>query len=176
MNRRKCGCHISSSQWSLWDGCQTLPIDPKACFYRGGLDFGHRNQLFVVRHDRFRAVAGQGLRRKGRLSKPVQRRRSSAEVAELAELYLSASSIAALTSRFHIHRTVVLGPLRRYGIAGRRSIHQLTDSDIVKAAGQHRFDPSLATVAAEYRVHERTITREFRPAGVPLGPSRGWNP
>ena len=101
---------------------------------------------------------------------------SSAEVPELAELYLSGSSIVVLTSRFHIHRTTVLSHMQRYGIAGRRPMRKLTNSDIVKAAGQCRLGPSLATVAAEYGVHGSTITREFRAAGVPVRPRREWNP
>ncbi len=113
---------------------------------------------------------------KGRLSNPVQRRLSSSEVSELAELYLSGSSITALTSRFHIHRTTVLSHLQRHGIARRPSKRKLTDADIEKAADRYRHGLSLARIAAEYDVCEVTITPELRMAGVPIRPRRGWNP
>ena len=56
---------------------------------------------------------------KGRLSIPVQRRLSEAEIDELIYCHGAGTSIAALARCFEVHRTTVIVHLERAGLARR---------------------------------------------------------
>jgi AraC-like DNA-binding protein len=49
------------------------------------------------------------------------------------------------------------------------------DAVVVEAAVEYLAGHSLTTVATEFKVHARTLAREFRKAGVAIRPRRGWN-
>ena len=50
----------------------------------------------------------------------------------------------------------------------------MTDVQVAEAAARYRDGQSLATVADKFKVDTRTLSREFRKAGVPIRPRRGW--
>ena len=111
---------------------------------------------------------------KGRLSNPVQRRLTSAEIEQLIHLYREGASIDALARRYKIHRTTVIHHLDRAGIARRRVVRKMTDASVALAAERHAQGASLALVASEFAVHERTLARELLRAGTSIRPRRGW--
>ena len=65
---------------------------------------------------------------------------------------------------------------QRAGIARRRVVRKMTDESVAEAAARYERGASLAKVAGAVGVHERTITREFRRAGVSIRPRRNWRP
>jgi DNA-binding NarL/FixJ family response regulator len=113
---------------------------------------------------------------KGRLSNPIQRRLSGTEIAMLADLYICGSSIREIACRFGIHRTTVLNHLEARGVSRRRMVRKMSDAQVIEAASRYASGRSLFSVASDFEVHEQTLTREFRKAGVPIRPRRGWNP
>ncbi len=56
----------------------------------------------------------------------------------------------------------------------RRVVRKMTDALVAEAAARYRDGHSLATVAGEFNVDTRTLGREFRKAGIPIRPRRGW--
>jgi len=110
---------------------------------------------------------------KGRLSNPVQRRLSEAEIDELIYLYAAGTSIAALARCFEVHRTTVIGHLERAGVARRRVVRKMTDGSVALAASRYEQAKSLAFVADEFGVDARTLAREFRRAGTSIRLRRG---
>lgn len=112
----------------------------------------------------------------GRLSNPVQRRLSQAEIEHLIHLYRDGASIERLARRYEVHRTTVMHHLDQAGITRRRVVRKMTDESVAVAAARYEQGASLAKVAAAFGVHERTITRAFRKAGVSIRPRRGWCP
>ena len=66
--------------------------------------------------------------------------------------------------------------LDQAGITRRRVVRKMTDESVAVAAARYEQGASLAKVAGAFGVHERTITREFRKAGVSIRPRRGWCP
>ena len=111
---------------------------------------------------------------RGRLSNPVQRRLSSAEIEQLIRLYREGASIDGLARRYEVHRTTVIHHLDQAGIARRRVVRKMNDESVALAAARYEQGASLAVVAAEFGVHQRTLARELRQAGTPIRPRRGW--
>ena len=54
-------------------------------------------------------------------------------------------------------------------------LRRLTDAEIKQVIQQYRAGASLAVVAGAFGLHDRTLAREFRRAGVPIRPRRGWH-
>ena len=52
----------------------------------------------------------------------------------------------------------------------------MTDDSVALAAAQYEAGSSLAVVASAFGVHERTLAREFRWAGVSIRFRPGWRP
>jgi len=50
----------------------------------------------------------------------------------------------------------------------------MTDSMVARASERYAEGLSLVEVAAEYDVHERTLAREFRRAGLSIRQRNGW--
>ena len=73
-----------------------------------------------------------------------------------------------------MHRTTVIHHLDDAGVARRRVVRKITDEAVTQAAARYLEGASLATVAAEFGVHIRTLAREFRQAGVTIRLRRGW--
>jgi lambda repressor-like predicted transcriptional regulator len=111
---------------------------------------------------------------RGRLSNPVQRRLSRAEIEQLTHLYREGASIDALARQYEVHRTTLIHRLDRAGIARRRVVRKMTDKSVALAAARYARGASLALVASEFGVHQRTLAREFRRAGAPIRARRGW--
>ncbi len=72
---------------------------------------------------------------KGRLSNPVQRRLSEAEIQDLIRRYDKGESIDALARDCEVHRTTVMGHLKRAGVERRRQVRKMTDNAV--AGRQH---------------------------------------
>jgi hypothetical protein len=53
-------------------------------------------------------------------------------------------------------------------------VRKMTDALVAQAAAMYFVGHSLATVANRFKVDTRTLGREFRKAGVPIRPRRGW--
>ena len=110
----------------------------------------------------------------GRLSNPVQRRLSDAEIDDLIHRYGERASIDALARRYEVHRTTIIGHLDRAGVTRRRVVRKMTDVSVARAAARYGEGASLAVAAQEFGVHGRTLAREFRRAGVSIRARRGW--
>lgn len=110
---------------------------------------------------------------KGRLSNPVQRRLSAAELEQLIHLYRQGLSIDALACRYEVDRTTVIHHLDRAGIARRRVVRKMTDESVTLAAARYEQGASLTLVANEFGVHQRTLAIELRRAGVSIRPRKG---
>jgi len=129
--------------------------------------------LVVGAEARDSGCAAGSLEQKGRLSNPVQRRLSDADIGQLSQQYIAGESIDALARRYEVHRTTIIGHLDRAGIARRRVVRKMTDDSVASAATLYGKGSPLAMVAHEYGVHARTLAREFRRAGLPIRPRRG---
>jgi AraC-like DNA-binding protein len=114
------------------------------------------------------------LEEKEQLSNPVQRRLSPSVVDAFAHLHEEGTSIVALARRYCAHRTTVIRHLDQQGVPRRRVIRKLTDSHVAQASMRYADGLSLADVASDSNVHERTLAREFRRAGTPIRGRRGW--
>ena len=112
---------------------------------------------------------------RGRLSNPVQRRLSRADIEQLIQLYRDGASIDELARRYEVHRTTVIHHLDQAGIARRRLVRKMTDDSVALAAARYEKGASLAVVASEFGVHQRTLARELRRAGASIRPRRGWH-
>jgi hypothetical protein len=80
---------------------------------------------------------------------------STATVDDLVRDYLAGSSIDSLAAQLGVNRTTIIHHLDRRGIKRRQTVRKMTDHVDVDA---------------------RTLAREFRRAGVPIRPRRGWPP
>jgi transposase-like protein len=112
---------------------------------------------------------------RGRLSNPVQRRLSQAEIEQLSQLYREGMSTNGLARRYEVHRTAVIHHLDQAGITRRRVVRKMTDESVAQAAVRYEQGASLAVVASEFGVHQRTLVRELRRADVSIRPRRGWS-
>jgi AraC-like DNA-binding protein len=104
----------------------------------------------------------------------LQRRLSAADVDQLCASYVSGKSIDELARSYGVNRTTIISHLDKEGVPRRRAVRKMTDSLVADAALIYRGGHSLKTVAAEFNVDTRTLSREFRKAGVPIRPRRGW--
>ena len=73
-----------------------------------------------------------------------------------------------------VNRTTIIKHLDQHGVPRRRVVSKMTDALVAEAAVMYLDGHSLATVANEFKVDTRTLGREFRKAGVPIRPRRGW--
>ncbi len=112
---------------------------------------------------------------KRRLSNPVQRRLSRAEIEALIVRYREGASIDGLARLYEVHRTTVIHHLNQAGIARRRVVRKLTDESVARAAARYEEGASLAVVASQFGVHQRTLASELRRAGALIRPRRGWH-
>lgn len=110
---------------------------------------------------------------RGRLSNPVQRRLSAADIGDLCHLYSAGRSIDSLARQYGVNRTTIITHLDRSGIERRRVARKMPDDAVARAAKRYSEGAPLAVVANEFDVHARTLAREFRQAGVSIRPRRG---
>jgi AraC-like DNA-binding protein len=103
----------------------------------------------------------------------VQRRLSRTEIEQLVGQYRHGSSIDTLSRRYEIHRTTVMHHLGQSDVARRTVARKLNDETVALAAAPYEQGASLADVSNAFGVHERTLAREFRLAGVATRPRRG---
>jgi len=118
-------------------------------------------------------LAGGLSEQRGRLSNPVQRRLSEAEIGELVSRYREGASVTALARRYKMHRTTILGHLDRAGVARRRVPRKMTDRTVRQAAASYQKGDSLGVIAGRFGVDASTVAREFKRAGVQIRPRRG---
>ena len=95
---------------------------------------------------------------KGRLSNPVQRRLTDAEIDDLVAQYEAGSTIKTLAHQFGVHRTTVMTHLDRHGIP-RRAPRKLTDQMVIAAAQRYASGETLAEIAEHLGVVSSTLTR-----------------
>ena len=88
--------------------------------------------------------------------------------------YLAGASIDPLAVHLGVHRTTVMDHLERRGIERRRVVRKMTDRTVRQAARRYGAGESLKVVAGQFEVDASTLAREFRRAGVPIRPRRGW--
>ena len=117
--------------------------------------------------------AAGSLEQRGRLSNPVQRRLSVADIGDLCRLCSEGRSIDSLARQYEVNRTTIITHLDRACIERRRVARKMTDDSVATAATRYGKGTSLAVVAKEFNVHARTLAREFRQAGVPIPPRHG---
>jgi len=113
-------------------------------------------------------------KQRGRLSSPVQRRLSAADIDDLCHLYSQGRSIDSVASQYEVNRTTIITHLDRAGIERRRVARKMTDDSVAVAAKRNAEGAPLALIAKEFKVHARTVARELRQAGVSIRPRRGW--
>jgi len=106
--------------------------------------------------------------------RPVQRRLSATDADDISGSYASGRSIDDLARSYGIHRTTIIRHLDRRAVPRRRVVRKMTDALVAKAAVMYLDGHSLATVANRFKVDTRTLSREFRKAGVLIRPRRGW--
>ncbi len=111
---------------------------------------------------------------RGRLSNPVQRRLSQAEIEQLIHQYREGAPIDGLARRHEVHRTTVIHHLDQAGVTRRRVVRKMTDESVALAAARYAQGASLKIVASEFAVHQRTLARELRRAGTAIRLRRGW--
>ena len=92
----------------------------------------------------------------------------------LVYLYREGASTDGFARRYEIHRTTVIHHLDQAGVARRRVVRKMNDESVALAAARYEQGASLAVVASEFGVHQRTLARELRRAGASLRPRRGW--
>ena len=148
----------------------------KALVFQVSTAFGKRNvALFGATKQPIDHEFVVSTEEEGRLSNPVQRRLTDANIKHLVEDYVGGLSINALARRFRIHRTTVMNHLESRGVQRRRNARKPSAAKVALAAGRYANGLSLASVAKEFGVNEATLTREFHAAGIPIRPRRGWS-
>ena len=96
-------------------------------------------------------------------------------VNSLVRDYVAGSSIDALAEKLHVNRTTIISHLDRRGIERRKSVRKMTESSVREATRRYESGDSLKAVAFQFDIDARTLAREFRRAGVPVRPRRGWS-
>lgn len=99
---------------------------------------------------------------------------TSTATAHLCRLYREGASIDSLARQYEVNRTTIITHLDRAGMERRRVARKMTDDIVAMAATRYGDGTSLAVVAKEFNVHARTLSREFRQAGVPIRPRHGF--
>jgi len=79
-----------------------------------------------------------------------------------------------LAQSHEVNRTTIITHLDQHGVARRRVVRKMTDVQVAEAAARYLECHSLAAGADQFNVNTRTVSREFRKAGVPIRPRRGW--
>ena len=118
-------------------------------------------------------LSAAGREQRGRLSNPVLRRLSAADIGDLCHLYSEGRSIDSLARQYEVNRTTIITHLDRADIDRRRVARKMSDDSVAKAAKRYGDGAPLAVVANEFDFHARTLAREFRRAGVSIRPRRG---
>lgn len=102
-----------------------------------------------------------------------QRRLAADQIDTLVARYIHGESIDALARGYGINRTTVISHLERNGVERRRNPRKMTDARVRAAGERYATGISLAIVAAEFGVCERTLRREFTLAGIDTRPRLG---
>jgi uncharacterized protein (DUF433 family) len=150
-----------------------FPVAEAATVSRQGASFAELTRDYHVGVD---AVRGQ-LRARG--VHPPRRRVPRALVgvpaAQLAGLYASGLTMAAIAARYGVSRKTVSARLRRAGVTPRRVTPQprTTPIPVPEAAARYRQGATLTGLARTYRVTGRTLRRELVAAGVAIRPPGG---
>lgn len=102
-----------------------------------------------------------------------QRRLAADQIDALVARYIDGESIDGLAREYEINRTTVISHLERNGVERRRNPRKMTDARVRAAGERYATGISLAIVATEFGVCDRTLRREFEQAGVPTRPRPG---
>jgi hypothetical protein len=95
-----------------------------------------------------------------------QRRLGPEQVDEVVARYIAGASIDALAREYRINGTTVISHLERNGVERRRNPRKMTDGKVRAAADRYATGISLAAVAVEFGVCDRTLRREFMNAAI----------
>lgn len=107
-------------------------------------------------------------------SRMPAKRLTTSQIDQLVAGYQAGKTVAELCQSHHLHRTTVLHHLEQRAIPRRRNQRALTDTQVEAAARTYALGFSLTDTAAQFGVNAATIKREFRRAGIPTRPRRGW--
>ncbi len=103
-------------------------------------------------------------------SRQTQRRLTAGQVAQLVAEYEAGDDIAALATRWNLHRTTVAAHLRRTGIQLRRQ--GLSDDQLTEAIHLYSQGRSLQRLAESFGCDAETVRQRLKRAGVAL--RRPW--
>ena len=107
-------------------------------------------------------------------SRPVQRRLRASGIEKISQHYISGTSIAELARSYGVNRTTIITHLDHQGVHRRRVARKMTDLMVAEAAVRYLAGRSLTSVADEFRIHAKTLSREFHNAGIAIRPRPGW--
>jgi AraC-like DNA-binding protein len=158
----------------LMDGFQTLPKPSPPSLTRGGARVGPSPAGRPTAAPTEAPHRAGPQSETGRLSTPVQRRLTDADIDHVIQQYREGDSIDKLAHHYKIHRTTLMHHLAEAGVARRRAVRKMTGQFVAVAAEQYEAGASLAALAGAFGVRERTLAGEFRRAGVVTRPRRGW--
>ncbi len=103
-----------------------------------------------------------------RLSNPVQRRLSRAEIEQLIQHYREGASINDLAGRrYHLHRTTVIHHLDQAGITRRRVVRKMTNESVALAPPHAT---SRARRSQSWRASSECINGPWRESSAELDP------
>ena len=127
-------------------------------------------------------LAGEGRdcppARTTRLSRQKQRRLTSEEIDGVVERYRAGESANLLARELGVHRTTIVGHLKRRGVSTRYKI--IAEADLAEAVRLYAQGLSLARVGERFGIGAlTTVLNAFRAAGVtvatrPLGTNQ-WS-
>ena len=94
------------------------------------------------------------------------RRLTATEIDDMVTKYESGATVPDLVEQFGIHRTTVLGHLKRRSVETRVKCRAMTDEQVAQAVEHYQAGDSLATVGNRFGVVAETVRKELIKAGV----------
>jgi len=80
--------------------------------------------------------------------------------------YRAGEPIIVLAERFKVHRSTVLGQLRRLKEPRRSEASRWSEKELASAVQRYTEGALLAEIAATYGIHQSTVGSRLRAAGV----------
>ena len=117
-------------------------------------------------------LAGEGRdcppARTTRSPRQKQRRLTSEEIERVVERYQAGESANLLAAELGVHRTTIVGHLKRRGVSTRYKI--IAEADLAEAVRLYEEGWSLARVGEQFGVSAHTVLSAFRAAGIATRP------
>ena len=90
------------------------------------------------------------------------------QIDRVAERYLAGESVTVLAGELGVHRTTIVGHLKRRSVSTRYKI--MTEKDLAEAARLYEQGWSLARVGERFGVGAHTVLNTFRAVGITTRP------